>query len=92
MEVEPVSFQELQVESILHWPGKPVRNDPAGPEEHIKVHKNNTEKSPNSIIRSYHTIQAHCTTATAASEIISTKWDLPRGNPTIFPVPEHKSN
>lgn len=44
MEVEPMSFQELHVESVLHWPGKPVRNDPAGPRRKHKVH----EKSHNS--------------------------------------------
>lgn len=59
MEVEPMSFQELKVESILHWPGKPVRNYPAGPEEQMKSIRINIEKSPNSMIRSHTTQSKH---------------------------------
>ena len=39
VEAEPMSFQELQIEPILHWPGKPLRNDPARPEGHMKPMK-----------------------------------------------------
>lgn len=65
-----------------------MRNDPARPEEHIKSMRTTLRKV---LTTSYQTIHAHCTTGIAATEIISTKWDL-RTNVTTFPVPEHESN